>query len=116
MASINVPWGKQPVSPKQEKPEEKPELKEWTPKPVTPPPNPPEVQIKESVHKCPNCGADVADERTVLLNTLCCAKCTPQASKPMGVMNFDHKTGGVLMLITDKKIFRILKKPINQQR
>jgi hypothetical protein len=47
-------------------------------------------------HRCPECNADVPDERRELLGVDTCAKCTPQRAKPRGVMAYSHKTAGVL--------------------
>lgn len=43
-----------------------------------------------------------------------CSKCTDQ-SKPKGVMEYSHKAGGVLV-VTDDKGFRELKKTANERR
>lgn len=117
MAHVEIPWGK--PAPKEPRPEEKPAtipLKEWTPRPIVEPTKPPEVEIKETTHKCPKCGSEVADERIVLLGIPECAKCTPQGSRPMGVPYYGEKAGGTLMIITDPKIFKMMRKPVNQQR
>jgi len=67
------------------------------------------------MHTCPKCGSEVDDERRELLGIDLCIRCTPQHGL-WGIMDFSHKTAGVLMLVEDYKLFKQLKKPINQQR
>ena len=117
MANVTIPWKTKVPDPPAPKPEQK-VVKEWKQSEIikklvqTEPTQP---KSSES-HKCPNCGESVPDERTELLGVVTCAKCTPQKPKPLGVLDFSHKTGGVLMITDDMKLFKLLKKPINQQR
>lgn len=118
MAHIEIPWNKVQVRQVEEKKEEvqvQPEPKEWTPTAPEEPAAPPEVELTETTHKCPTCGCEVSDARTELLGILECPTCTPQADKPLGIMDYSHKTGGSLMVV-DKRLFKLLKRPINQQR
>ena len=73
-------------------------------------------EIEEKFHSCPSCGKEVSDERKELLGMDTCPNCTIQPNSPLGVMDYSSKQAGVLMLISDPKMFRMLKKPINQQR
>jgi hypothetical protein len=120
MATVEIPWGQVKVKQTQElKKAEEPTpapLKEWVPATPEVPAAPPDVQIAETTHKCPSCGGEVSDARTELLGILECAFCTPQAEKPLGIPDYGHKTGGSLMIVTDRKLFKLLKRPINQQR
>lgn len=70
----------------------------------------------EAEAKCPQCGCDVPPERVEILGVKTCTKCTPQPKRLYGVMSFNHKTGGELMLTDDRKMFEFLKRPINKQR
>jgi hypothetical protein len=76
----------------------------------------PEPEKASGTHPCPECGTDVSNERLTLLGTELCPKCTPQGSKVLGVLDYSHKTGGVLMLVSNRKHFEMMKRPINQQR
>lgn len=76
----------------------------------------PEPDKFVGTHCCPDCGKLVSDERLELLGTETCEKCTPQGDKVLGVLDYSHKTGGVLMLTSNRKHFEMMKKPINQQR
>ena len=67
-------------------------------------------------HKCPGCGADVPNERQELLGTPFCVHCTPQRPKPLGVMEYGEKAGGVLAICETRKEFEMLKKPANRRR
>lgn len=75
-----------------------------------------EVQKEPGAHQCPSCGRIVSGMRKQLLGTDLCAQCTPQGNIPLGVMDYSEKAGGVLMVVEDRELFRILKKPVNQQR
>ena len=81
--------------------------------PVTP--QPALTLIEGGVHPCPSCGRQVSNQRRVI-GTELCTMCSPQTKFPLGVMDYSSKTGGVLMIVTDPHLFRILKKPVNQQR
>lgn len=77
----------------------------------------PEITVQsETFHKCPSCGEDVPDERITLVGVVTCTKCTPQPGKLYGIMDYGHKTGGVLTMTEDPELFKVLKRPINQQR
>jgi len=67
-------------------------------------------------HKCPGCGCEVPDERLELLNVHTCSRCTPQAPKLLGVMEYSEKAGGVLVITSSQAEFEYLKKPANQRR
>ena len=68
------------------------------------------------MHKCPCCGCEVPDERFELLGVLTCLKCTPQKEKPLGIMEYAEKAGGVLMITDSRREFEMLKRPANQRR
>jgi len=68
------------------------------------------------VHLCPVCGTPVSNERTEILGIENCVRCTTQRPNPKGLMSYDEKAGGILQIVEDDRIFRFLKKPINQQR
>jgi len=70
----------------------------------------------DAVHPCPACGKSTFDLRIELLGVVTCVQCTPQPTVVYGLMDYSHKTGGVLQIINDKKMFDKMKKPINQQR
>ena len=72
--------------------------------------------MKERMHKCPSCGCLVPDERLELLGTEYCIKCSPDRPPLRGVMEYGHKTAGVLVLTDDPTEFEALKKPANQRR
>jgi hypothetical protein len=52
-------------------------------------------------HACPKCGKAVSNERTELIGTDLCVNCTPQKPKPKAIMDYSHKTAGVLMICDD---------------
>jgi hypothetical protein len=45
-----------------------------------------------------------------------CIKCTPQPEKPLGVIEYAGKTGGVLVVCNSRKEFDFLKRPANRRR
>jgi hypothetical protein len=49
----------------------------------------------EEMIPCPKCGKPFPEERRDLGFGACIA-CTPQGERPLGVVVYDHKTGGVL--------------------
>ncbi len=79
-------------------------------------PAPEKEEKRYNTHLCPCCHKDVSDERLEMTGTPLCVDCTPPQPPIYGVMSYAEKAGGILMTTTDPKIFRLLKKPINQQR
>lgn len=75
-----------------------------------------EAVPEETFHDCPSCGAKVSNTRSELLGTELCIRCTPQIQKPLGVMEYGHKTAGVLVLAHTREQFLELKKPANRRR
>jgi len=67
-------------------------------------------------HKCPTCGRDVPDERLELLGTEYCIHCTTEKPPLLGIMEYGHKTGGVLVMTESRSEFDMLKKPANHRR
>jgi hypothetical protein len=59
--------------------------------------------------KCSECDNEFPDERHDLLGVATCISCTPQAPKPLGVMIYDHKSGGVMETIDDPELFKQFK-------
>jgi ribosomal protein L37AE/L43A len=110
MATISVPWKtKLPEKPvvKEEPKVEKTII--YVERKEKEQPKVQEVQISEGVsHECPMCKEPVNLVRRELGFWLC-TKCTPQGIKPLGVMDYSSKTGGVLMLVNDRKLFKIAK-------
>lgn len=71
---------------------------------------------EDEKHACPGCGESVYNARIRAMNgERRCIDCTD--TKPyMGCLYFGHKTGGVLMKTQDPEQFRLIRRPINQQR
>lgn len=67
-------------------------------------------------HKCPVCGCDVPNERSELIGVETCIRCTPQRPRPLGVVEYAEKAGGILFITESREIFNMLKKPANQRR
>jgi ribosomal protein L37AE/L43A len=66
-------------------------------------------------HDCPKCGKKTPNERYILVGTMLCTTCT--VDKPIyGVVEYGHKTGGVLIITESKEEFDQLRKPANQRR
>lgn len=63
--------------------------------------------------KCALCGCDMQQER-IELGLYHCRNCNKQ-QRPKGVMEYTHKTGGVLV-ITDEEGFKELKKTASERR
>ena len=63
--------------------------------------------------KCATCGREMPEER-LEFGYFNCTKCNMQ-ERPKGVMEYGHKTAGVL-IITDDIGFRELKKPASSRR
>jgi hypothetical protein len=66
--------------------------------------------------KCPSCGKEVPLDRYKILGVKTCIECTPTVKPYLGVMNYKHKTGGVLIKTTDPKEFAKWKLPANRRR
>jgi hypothetical protein len=64
--------------------------------------------------KCAFCGQVMPEERLELGLTEC-IKCAPQ-DRPLGVMEYGHKTAGVLVVTYSRQEFEDLKKPANKRR
>lgn len=65
---------------------------------------------------CSKCDAPYPKMRRDLLGHDLCPKCTPPVERPLGIMDYGHKTAGSLMLVESRAAFNKMKKPINQQR
>lgn len=59
--------------------------------------------------KCSKCGNDFPDERTEFLGVTTCIPCTPQRPRPLGVMVYDAKAGGMMETVDDPAVFAALK-------
>ena len=70
----------------------------------------------DGTHECPKCGAQVANERFLLIGTLLCPACTPQRPRLKGVMEYEGKTAGVLIVTENEELFKALKLPANRRR
>ena len=66
--------------------------------------------------KCKCCGKEFPDERYEILGVRFCIQCTPEVKPYLGVMKYDHKTGGVLAKTTDPEQFKEMKKVANKRR
>jgi len=64
--------------------------------------------------KCSCCNCEMPDERADF-GFYSCSNCL-QIKSPKGVMEYPHKTGGMLIIVDSDKVFKILKKPANQIR
>ena len=64
--------------------------------------------------KCALCGKDMPQER-LELGLGNCISCSPQG-RPLGVMEYGHKTAGMLVLTYSREEFLALKKPANRRR
>ena len=62
----------------------------------------------ETFHPCPKCGKPTPDERYQAIGVLTCCDCTPQKPRLLGVVVYDHKTGGVLELCNEDQ-FKAIK-------
>ena len=71
---------------------------------------------KVSTHECPKCGKETPNERQELTGSPLCIKCTPPMAKPLAVVEYNEKAGGVLYICRNKAEFDYLKKPANRRR
>ena len=70
----------------------------------------------EDMHPCPECGKATPNERQEILNIATCIDCTEQPFKYKGVMEYDEKAGGVLILCKSEKEFKELKASAIERR
>ena len=76
----------------------------------------PLVLSEDGLHECPICKEQVPNERFHLLGTLLCPGCTAQKPKLLGVMEYESKNAGVLIVTDNEDLFRALKLPANRRR
>ena len=70
----------------------------------------------DTKHGCPGCDKEVYNARIrAMKGERRCIKCT-DTQPYLGCMNYGHKTGGVLMKTQNREHFRLIRKPIDQQR
>jgi hypothetical protein len=72
--------------------------------------------MDDKTHPCPICGCSVPDERTELTGAETCIQHTFQRPKPLGIVEYAEKAGGVLFITEDRKVFEMLKRPANRRR
>ena len=73
------------------------------------------LAIKKISQSCKICGREMPIERYELFGLTICSRCAPQ-NKIKGVMEYSHKTAGILVLCETEEEFHMLKKPANRRR